>query len=400
MRISAGTHLTYCTNVHAGEQWPAIRENLLTHVKAVKAQVCSDRPFGVGLWLSAAAVESLREPHARADLKTLLAEHGFYVFTLNGFPYGAFHGARIKEQVYEPDWRDPKRLAYSNALATLLAELLPEGGIGSISTLPVGFGPALRSDDAQRAAGENLLRHAAHLAHLHETTGKLITLALEPEPWCLLETTGDAIAFFERHLQSPQALRWLANLIAASTSRSAEVVARHLGLCIDACHAAVQFEDPAELVTNLRAANITLAKIQLSCGLRLPHADAPTRRALIPYLDEVYLHQVVQRRDTTFTRYLDLPEALRAAESTTQSAPEWRIHFHVPIFLEHLPHFSSTQPFLRELLALQRTQSLTPHLEVETYTWDVLPTEARPTDLTEAIAQELRFCIEQLSPKQ
>jgi sugar phosphate isomerase/epimerase len=400
MRLGDATHLTYCTNVHRGEHWTEVAANLRQHVSAVKAQVSPAEPFGVGLWLSSGAAASL-EDGALPQLLELLDELQLYVFTLNGFPYGAFHGGAIKARVYEPDWRDPRRLAYSNTLAELLARLLPPALNGSISTLPGGFRPSIRTPDDEQAVADNLLQHVAHLHRVEQRTGKRITLALEPEPCCYLETTAEAIAFFDNQLRTARAQRRLRELTGASSAQAAELLDRHLGVCLDVCHAAVEFEDAAELVAALRAAGVRVAKIQLSCGLRLPHVDAAARAALTPYLDEVYLHQVVERSASHgLQRYLDLPDALRASaerSATGEPAPEWRVHFHVPVFMERLSHFQSTQPFLREILALQRQRSISDHLEVETYTWDVLPDEARELDLPAAIARELRFCMAELS---
>jgi sugar phosphate isomerase/epimerase len=395
VRIGGGAHLTYCTNVHPGERWSEVRDNLALHVGAVRAEVCPDRPFGTGVWLSSRAVAELQDAQARAELVELLDRHGLYVFTLNGFPYGAFHGRAIKERVYQPDWRQDARREYSDALATLLAQLLPDGVDGSISTLPGAFRPAIRSRDDEQAMADQLLAHAAHLHALHERTGKRVALALEAEPCCYIETTAEAIAFFERWLRSERAVARVADLAGVATAGAAAIVERHLGVCLDACHAAVEFEDPAEIASALRSAAIPIAKIQLSSGLRIGRMDAAARAALQPYLDEVYLHQVVERRGTQLTRHLDLSDALAAPAGAAAEA-EWRIHFHVPVFLERMRAFDSTQSFLRELLALQRTQPLSAHLEVETYTWDVLPDEARSDDLTLAIARELRFCLGEL----
>jgi sugar phosphate isomerase/epimerase len=400
MKLADSAHLTYCTNIHPGEQWEQVRQNLRQHVAAVKARVCPDGPFGVGLWLSAAAARSLQEPAAFAELEQLLHAEGLYVFTLNGFPYGAFHGGAIKTRVYEPDWRDPKRLEYSNALATLLSGLLPAGVSGSISTLPGGYKPNIRTLADEQAIADNLLRHVAHLHRIFERTGKSIALALEPEPCCYIETIDEAIAFFDNHLRSSRALSQLQALCGATAADPSELLARHIGLCLDTCHAAVEYEQPAELAAKLRAAAIPIVKIQLSSGLRLPHADERTRAALTPYLDEVYLHQVVERSGGQLTRHLDLPDALSARAASgpdrTPAAPEWRVHFHVPIFIDTLRDFETTQPFLREILAMQRAQPLSAHLEVETYMWDVLPAEARQLDLPSAIARELHFCLREL----
>lgn len=394
MNFGDSVHLTYCTSIHRGEHWSDVERNLREHVSAVRALVAPDRPFGVGLWLSANAAASLRAPEAFATLERLLHEHQLYVFTLNGFPFGSFHGGSVKSRVYEPDWRDPLRLGYSNELAELLARLLPAAVNGSISTLPGGSKALIRTAEDRRAIADNLLAHVAHLHAVHERTGKRIALAIEPEPCCFLETIDEAIAFFDQELRSERALRQLGGLVGGGSAHGAELVQRHLGLCLDTCHAAVEFEDAATLVHKLRDASIPIVKLQLSSGLRLPRADADTRAALEPFLDAVYLHQVVARHGDRLTRYLDLPEALAA--EPTRDAGEWRIHYHVPVFIDRLRHFDSTQFFLREILALHRHSPLSDHLEVETYMWDVLPPEARELPLSAAIARELRFCLDQL----
>ncbi|HUJ60121.1 MAG TPA: metabolite traffic protein EboE [Kofleriaceae bacterium] len=349
-------HLAYCTNIHAGESWAEVRANLERFVLGVKARVCPDAPFGVGLRLSARAAHELAAPAALAELRDFLDRHALYVFTINGFPYGAFHGTRVKQAVYLPDWLDDARVAYTCLLARLLGELVPDGVRGTISTVPGCF--RARGGDAAKIA-DNLRRCGDALARAG------CTLALEPEPACLLETTDEAIAFVHDH----------------------RLAGHRIGLCLDACHAAVEFEAlPA-------GAHELVHKIQLSCGLRVAPVDAAARAGLAAFADDTYLHQVVaRRRDGSLARYVDLPDAL----ADPAPADEWRIHFHVPIFREQLGAFRSTQPFLAGLLAgLDRSTST--HLEVETYTWDVLPAEFRQGPVEDAIARELRWVSERLA---
>ena len=364
-----GAHLTYCTNIHPGESWAEVRDNLARHVVAVKAKVSPGAPFGVGLRLSARAAQELTDG-ALAELRRLLAAHELYVFTINGFPHGTFHGAPVKEAVYRPDWREAERVAYTDQLADLLAQLLPDGVDGTISTVPGCFRPRGGGTAVSEIAG-NLRRSAARCAQLERTTGKRITLALEPEPCCLVETIDEAIALFAGPLRGVS----------------------HLGLCLDACHAAVEYEDLATAITRLRAAAIPIAKLQLSAGLRVAPVEAPQRHALARFADAVYLHQVVARRGTTFTRFTDLPEAL----ADTRATDEWRVHFHVPIVRALLGAFASTQDFLADLLAIHRRDPISTHLEVETYTWDVLPAELRDAPIADAVAAELRWVLERLS---
>ncbi len=385
-------HLTYCTNIHAAEAWPDVLAGLKRHLPAIKAEVAPDRPMGVGLRLAAAAAESLDDPSAFADLQELLDTGGYYVFTINGFPYGVFHGRRVKEGAYAPDWSEPARLAYTNRLADHLARLLPEGMEGSVSTVPGTFKPW--AEGRSEAIAENLIRHAAHLAALAERTGKTIVLALEPEPFCLMETIAETVAFFERRLFGREASARLAGLTGLSRGAAAEALRRHLGVCYDVCHAAVEFEDARASVRRLRDAGIAIAKLQLSSALRIARVSAATAEQLGPFDEPVYLHQVVERRNGELVRYLDLPDALAAVDRAIGA--EWRSHFHVPIFLSELQDFSTTQGFLREMLALHREAPISQHLEVETYTWDVLPERYRKVGVSAAIARELAWVKDRL----
>jgi sugar phosphate isomerase/epimerase len=390
-------HLTYCTNVHPGETWPELRDQVLPHVLGVKAHsAAAERSFGVGLRLSAAAVAALRERASRAELTRFLSQHGLYVFTLNAFPYGAFHAAPVKQAVYEPDWRSARRLSYTNDAAELLAALLPEGvAYGSISTVPFGFRGSFGQAQDWRAAADNLIAHTAYLHALERETGRRIVLALEPEPCCALETTDDCLEVFARELYGARACTKLAELLGVDSSAAGAVLREHLGLCLDTCHAAVEFEDPAELLSRLRAAAIPIFKVQLSAGLRVPELSAERLDALSAFAEDVYLHQVVERGAGTLRRFLDLPQAL--AQARPDPAREWRVHFHVPIFRRELGAFESTQPFLAELLR-QLPPADCAHLEVETYTWSVLPPALRATDLARDIAKELAWARAQLEP--
>ncbi|HEX7126013.1 MAG TPA: metabolite traffic protein EboE, partial [Thermodesulfobacteriota bacterium] len=336
MRLDAPgrPHLTYCTNIHAGESWDEVRANLERHVVAVKGRVAPDRPFGVGLRLSARAAETLAAPGAVDRLRTWLDAHGLYVFTINGFPYGAFHGTRVKEGVYLPDWADDARVAYTDRLALLLAGLLPDGVEGTVSTVPGGF--RRPSADLGRMA-DGMLRHAAGLHRLRERTGRTIALALEPEPCCVMETVADTVAFFEGRLFSKAARARFEALTGLAGGEAETALRRHLTVCFDACHMAVEFEPPAEALGALAAAAIRIGKVQVSAGLEasLGGDDRAAIEALRPFADGVYLHQVVERRGDRLVRYLDLPEALAAAEGDREPR-EWRIHFHVPLVRERL----------------------------------------------------------------
>jgi hypothetical protein len=390
MRIDAGCHLTYCTNIHAAEHWPDVERGLREHLPLIKAQVSPHAPMGVGLRLAASAAESLRDPEALDALRALLGDD-YYVFTLNGFPYGAFHGQRVKDGAYRPDWSEPERLAYSNLLADHLAAILPPGMVGSVSTVPCTYKPWLAGADDPRLARvvAHLLAHAAHLVELQRRAGVTLNLALEPEPACLLETVEETVAFFQAHFHAAPAVARFATLTGLSRGEAERALRTHLSVCYDVCHAAVEYEDPAASIARLRSAGIAVGKLQLSSALRVAAVDAEAVEALRAFDEPVYLHQTIQRRDGVLTRYDDLGPAL--AEAGQAAGAEWRSHFHVPVFLERMEHFATTQDFLRAILALHREQPIAPHLEVETYTWDVLPARYRDLDLAGAIAREMSW---------
>ena len=385
-------HLTYCTNIHAGEPLDEVMTSLARHLPAIKARVAPEQPFGVGLRLGNAAASGLRDASALARLKRFLAEGGYYVFTLNGFPYGAFHGRAVKEDAYKPDWSDPARLAYTDLLADILSDLLPAGQEGSVSTVPCTFKPW--SAGRLAAITEHLIRHVAHLVGIAARTGQTISLALEPEPYCYLETIEETTAFFKERLFSRDGVARLAALTGLSAALAEAAMRTHIGVCYDVCHAAVEFEDPRASIARLRAEGILIGKLQLSSALRIAAFDEASARQLAAFAEPVYLHQAVQRNNGSLTRFVDLPQALAAGGAA--AGAELRVHFHVPVFLEQMEHFGTTQAFLAQILAQHRAEPISRHLEVETYTWDVLPKAYRTAELSAAIARELDWVKAQL----
>ena len=400
-------NIGYCTNIHAGETWDEVLANVDTHVRAVKARVAPDRPFGVGLRLSAAAARRLAEPGVlAASPRAPRRRTGSTVFTINGFPLRRLLGsATVKERVYRPDWLEDERLAYTNQLADILAALVPDGVEGSISTVPGCFAERGSLRDAGPRVAERLRGHAEHLWRLGERTGRVVTLALEPEPHCILETSADAVRLFEDHVFSPSSIGAFAESTGLAAPRAEETLRRHLGVCLDACHAAVEFETPEDAVDRFVAAGIRILKVQVSAGLRVTSPDAEALASLAPFAENVYLHQVVVRSGAHLRRYLDLPQALAdtaraGAHDPVSAGDEWRVHFHVPVFREHLGPFENTQAFLAPLLARLGREDLCRHLEVETYTWDVLPPEYRRDPVDDAIARELAWTLAKLGAPQ
>jgi hypothetical protein len=393
--LPGDVHLTWCTNIHAGETWDDIRESLAQHLPRIKAAVSPDRRFGVGLRLSGVAARDLEKPRVLADFQRFLADHDAYVFTLNAFPYGPFHGTRVKEDVYQPDWLSAERLAFTDRAATILAALLPEGQVGSVSTVPGTFKPLATDAAAANDIALNLARHGAHLIDLERRTGREIVLAIEPEPACFLETVEETVAFFTDHVFGDAAASLVANRTGLDLEGARASLRRHVGVCYDICHGAVEFEEPEAAFAALDAAGIRIGKLQLSSALRIPRVGAGTQAALSRFDDGVYLHQVIERRAGRITRHTDLAPAFEAL-AAGRAGGEWRVHCHVPVLLAKAGGFDSTQATLAAALDIVRQRFVAPHLEVETYTWDVLPAELRRGHRADAIARELDWVLLQL----
>jgi len=381
VELQHGLHLAYCTNIHRGETWTETFAALNTHTLAVRARVCPDRPFALGLRLSRAAARDLGDPAVRREFRRWLNQHDCYVFTINGFPYGPFHGARVKEAVYQPDWTSPERLAYTNQLFDLLSELAPPGLAGSVSTLPGSFKAFLHRPEQAAAIRDNLWRCVEHVARLSRTTGRPLHLGLEPEPLCLLENTRETADFFTQlRADRPQDDR----------------LAEFLGVNYDTCHLAVEFEEPRAALARLRQAGIKISKLHLSSALKT--IPTPTARtALRKFADEVYLHQVVARHpDGRLSFYQDLPDAL--ADPIAAAAAEWRIHFHVPLQAPTVAPFANTNDHLLGALdVLAENPGLCSHLEMETYTWDVLPPELKSRSVVDQLAAEYEYTLTHLA---
>ena len=351
--------------------------------------------MGIGLRLSGEAAATVRQPEALAAFRDQLSTLGAYVFTINAFPFGPFHGVRVKEDVYLPDWRDRERVAFTANSAAVLAAILPDGLEGSISTVPGAFKPNGRSPDAVASMARNLMMAVADLVDVKRRTGKHIALALEPEPCCFLETTHESIAFFEGELLKPATLDMLGAIVGVDRGEAERLLRRHLGICYDVCHGSVEYENPVAALDRLLAAGIPIPKIQLSAAMRIPAMTKALVNAVMRYNDGVYLHQSIVRRDDSLSRHVDLPDAVTAF-GEGQADGEWRIHCHVPVFLSDLGEISSTRNDLVATLAALRQRTRSSHLEVETYTWDVLPDNVRTGSKSADIAREIAFCRQEL----
>ena len=383
MNLNHGLHLAYCTNIHRGESWEQTLGTLEKYTLKVRDRVCPDAPYAIGLRLGNQASIELSRPQTLKAFREWLDRHNCYVFTINGFPYGAFHGTRVKEDVYSPDWTANERLEYTNRLFDILGELVPEGVEGSVSTVPVSYKEFIKDERQIRDARNNLWKCIEHVEKVTRKTGRKLHLGLEPEPLCYLETSEETVAFIEQMRRDrPGDLR----------------LDDHLGVNYDTCHLAVEFERPDEALGRFFQHRIKISKLHFSSALKV-HPTSEARQELKSFIDPVYFHQVVARSsDGTLTRYKELDQAfLEPAGLKPQLSEEWRIHFHIPLHSQPTALFDTTADHLLGTMDfLKAHPGLCHHIEMETYTWEVLPQALKKRSVVDQLVAEYEWTLAEL----
>jgi sugar phosphate isomerase/epimerase len=332
----------------------------------------------------------------RDRLKKFLSDHDMYLYTVNAFPYGAFKGTVVKEQVYEPDWRSEERTRYTMNVATVLADVCHPDIAPSIQSAPLGFKPRVTGGEVVASYTDHVLRVVAYLVGLEAQTGRTVTLALEPEPYCFLETTDETIAYFMEHLYSGTAAESLARVAHIPVAEAHGALRRHLGVVFDICHQAVEYENIAENLQKLVDAGIPIFKLQEAAALHMPQVTQTIVDTLKRYAKTIYLTQTVEKKNGKLTRFLNLEDAFTAWEKDP-GPREWRTHFHVPVFLDDLGPFRTTRFAIEEALQFHKQKPLSRQLEIETYTWDVLPDNLKTGDIVDYVCRELEWVRGQLS---
>ncbi len=382
--------LAYCTNVVRADDVTGVHDA----VESLWADVCRrvDPPgsLGLGLWFPTAVANELAgSVPGRADLAERLAAHDLELVTVNAFPAEAFHADVVKKSVYLPAWDDPARAAYTSAVAWAVAGLVPPGSDIPVSTLPLGF--PKWDDDRRAVAAQALLETVVELDRLQQETGTTIRLALEPEPCCALERTDEALDFFTQTIQPSAAA--LGRVTGRGESAGHDLIARHLGICLDLCHTAVEHEDAVEALDRYRGASVSVHKVQVSAALEVPDPTDPEQRALLePFAEERWLHQVGAPLGTDARVLLDIRDAL--GDPRMSGAGPWRVHFHVPLDATHVGGLPTTGAHVRRFLEHVATLEDAPVLELETYTWSVVP--GASDDLAENVAREIRWARDAL----
>ena len=383
MQIKEGIHLAYCTNIHRGEGWKETFQGLKEYSLKVKDKVSNTDPFAIGLRLGyKAAIELSEEGSGRLDeFIQWLDVNNCYVFTINGFPYGQFHGARVKEQVYRPDWTSNSRLEYTNLLFDILSKILPDGMSGSVSTLPGSFKEFITNEDEQgEMIVNNLGRCGDYINQLCEKTGKDLHLGLEPEPLGWFENTPETISFFERF-----------------RSVHGDNFDSVIGVNYDTCHLAIEYERAIDSLSELSKNNIRISKFHLSSALKLK-PDQIAIDTLKAYQEDVYLHQVIGKLNNGgIVRYKDLPDAINDFDSDLNDYSEWRVHFHIPLHASPGGIFDDTRDHIIDTLKVLAVEpQICQHIEMETYTWEVLPESMQSNNVVDQLSLEYEWTLNSL----
>ena len=383
MQIKNGIHLAYCTNIHRGEGWNETFHGLNEYTLKVKEKVSQSDPFAIGLRLGYKAALELSETGSRNldEFIKWLDHNNCYIFSINGFPYGQFHGSRVKEQVYSPDWTFDSRVEYTNLLFDILAKILPSGMSGSVSTLPGSFKEFIQDDIRQgNVIIENLARCGKHINDLIEKTGKDLHLGLEPEPLGWFENTPETLSFFKRF-----------------RNIHGDEFDNVIGVNYDTCHLAIEYENAKESLLLLKNNNIKISKIHLSSALKLK-PNQQTVDSLKEYQDDVYLHQVIAKlQNGDLIRFKDLPDAIENFLKSNCNDDEWRVHFHIPLHASPDSLFDDTRDHIKDTLSvLSSDPEMCKHLEMETYTWEVLPNSMQSNSVVDQLSLEYDWTLNSL----
>ena len=383
----------YCTNVHAGRDLSGVLDNLANHCDPIRRLVNADQSLCVGLWFSEISAAQALQPEPLARLKEKLSEFQLVPFTLNGFPQGDFHSQVVKHRVYQPTWWQRERLDYTLNLIELLDKLLPYGEVGSISTLPIAWSKPDPTREQLKKAAAQLIHVAMVLHQLYERTGRRIVLAIEPEPGCCLTDSASFRMFYNEYLRASHL-----------PNETTDIVGEYLTLCHDVCHAAVMNENQQQELQQLKNDDISIGKVQVSSAISIDWDSlSATERTqayeqLRGFAEDRYLHQTHCIGDSGSTRELieDLPIALDRVSSCSELRGQWRIHFHVPIFLTKFGFIHSTQNEIHNLIKIlngpaNQRPVFTGHFEVETYAWGVLPEAMKAENLNEGITNEVNW---------
>ena len=362
----------YCTNIHPGESWDEIISSLKENTLNIQKGLTSE----IGLRISARALKEVARKEIN-DFKKWLALENLKVCTVNAFPYGNFNKGIVKKDVYLPDWQSEKRVSYTLDTIELMLELDSEV---TISTVPLGWKDSFQQPSSVVNACQNLLKVALRLRDIYDKEGIQILVCLEPEPGCYLENTESVIRFFNDYLFNSKFF---------SQSEIA-ILRQFIGICFDVCHFSTMFESAVESYKKISQL-VDIHKVQVSSGLKFIGSLEDFKKNISSFKDGRYLHQLmIQNNDQQF--FLSDLENYPLLDGEA----EFRVHYHVPIFLNELEGFQGTNKDIVDLINYFNENKIEQTLEVETYTFEVLPAKYQEQGIRESIRRELKWLINQL----
>ena len=368
-------HLTYCQNVHPAENWQQGFDAIKQNVPTIKSQVSPNKSFGIGMRISDFASREIND-NKLAEFKEYLDCNDLYVFTINAFPYANFSQPPVKKKVYLPTWAEKKRADYTVKVAEILSKIMPATDeiVGSISTVPLGYKSLRNQAEFLGSCAANIENVAKKLRDIFEQTGQKIKLAIEPEPDCVIETTAEAISFFDKYINES----WIRDFI---------------GICFDTSHQTVEFEDISQSLAELISAEIQIPKVQMSSAFDFT-GSKENIELVSKFVDPVFLHQVkVLQNKSAIVSYEDLDVAIKNHKQAFEE--NWRVHFHVPVFSEKIGQLNTTRNLLLGEFSKLAQSGVCNHFEIETYTWGILANQNQ-NQIQQGIVNEYRWVLENI----
>ena len=424
--MNKNIHVTYCTNIHTSNNWEECCKNIKHYSVEIAKKIkqnfkysLNENYFPLGLRFSGKEVEEIQNsPFKFEFLKNLLESHNLFPSVLNAFPYGDFHRAPVKENVHQPDWFNYERVKYTINMANLLVNFVKDKNYQDnygISTNPIGYKytyDRIREyknfhfwHQLVQKSVYHFIEVVKYFIEIEKKTNVNLHLDIEPEPDGIIETSEEMILFFNEYLLLT-GVNLLSYSLGISTQKAEMYIRRHINICYDICHCAVLFENSFHNLQKYGREGIKIGRIQVSSALSVlfdqnRNQNLEKLKLLKEFSKSIYLHQISENNNTSsfIKQHRDLEgtlETILPYKIAELSNSEWRIHFHVPIFLSHYGLLNSTQnEILNTLKYLKKNPDITSVLEIETYTWRVLPV-ALKIDLTASIIREYQWLIENL----
>jgi hypothetical protein len=377
MKISE-FNLSYCLNAFdfSGDWKMSLNrvDSIFSKVRE-KSLISSKEMLGLGFWTSSNFLKLMQCDENIGYLQKFLKSRNYFISTVNAFPYGVFHNQPVKDKVYLPNWLNEKRVEFTIKAAVFLQKFLPENGIGSISTLPGAYKLHIKSSDHKimKQIADNLEKVAESLAYIYEATGKKIRLGVEMEPDCIWETPEEFVGFYNNYLSA------------------FKYAPEYIGVCYDTCHQELIESTPGAGLRIFLNNDIPIVKIQLSAALEIQNIEF--FKNIKNFDEHVYLHQtrIFNNHGEISEKFIDIP----CLKTMSEEDAILKCHFHLPIFWDEKGKFfaSARKELLKTLDFLKKNPNICQDIEIETYTYNVLPDCINNNDITSAVVNEYKWVM-------